>query len=282
MITTNGRIYAMRYLAGHVPAIGSCIAYGIGNSAESVNDTALQFEIGRAEVVIISPDLVNNRIVYKAVLPDDFSAKVYEVALFSQFENPLAGQFGSKVLAAFDSDSETWTDASTAAAGVYNATNARVGIDSLRLSPAASATAAFVQNDILFDLSGNSASDVFKLAYFVGSNVASVQVRFRTDASNYYSFTATSPGAGYRIDSFSKGNAVVTGAPNWANITGIEVRAVATAGGAATVDFDVIRIEDIDTVNPEYVMVAREVLTTQFIKTEGKTQEIEFSLAVSI
>lgn len=282
MITTNGRLYAIRYLAGHVPAIGSCIAYGIGGSAENVNDTALQFEIGRAEVVLASPDFVNNRIIYKAVLPDDFSAKVYEVALFSQLENPLAGNFGSKVLASFDSDSETWTDASTAAAGTYSNTNSRIGGDSLRLAPAASSTAAFVLNDVLFDLSGNSGSDIFKLAYQVGSNVSSVQIRFRTDASNYYSFTLTSPGAGYRIDSFSKGNAVVTGSPSWENITGIEVRVVATSGGAAVVDFDGIRIEDVDTVNPEYVMVARDLLSTQYVKTEGRTQEIEFSLAVSI
>lgn len=282
MITADGRVYTMRYLAGQVPAIGTCIAYGIGGSAESTTDTSLQFEVGRADVVLSSPDFINNRIIYKAVLPDDFSAKVYEVALYSQLENPVAGNFGSKVLASFDSDSETWTDASTAAAGTYSTTNARIGGDSLRLAPAASGTAAFVLNNVLFDLSGNSGSDVFKLAYQVGSNVSSVQVRFRTDASNYYSFTLTTPSAGYRIDTFSKGNAVVTGAPSWDSITGIEVRVVATAGGAATVDFDGIRIEDTDSINPEYVMVAREVLSTQFIKTEGKTQEIEFSLAVSI
>lgn len=282
MISNNGKVYIKRFLAGQVPAIAGCVAYGLGGAAENAADTALQFEIGRAPITVVSYDFVTDKVIFKAVLPDDFSASIYEVALFSQMENPTAGNFGSKVLASFDSDSENWTDSTTSAPGTYSTTTARIGGDSLRLAPAASATQGFVLNDILFDLSGNSGSDLIKLAYNTSSNASSVVIRFRTDASNYYSFTTATPTAGYRIDTFSKGNAVVTGTPSWANITGIEVRVTATAGGTATVDFDGVRIEDTDTVNPEYVMVSRELLSVPFTKTAGKTQEVEFSLGVSV
>lgn len=282
MITNEGKTYIKRYLASQVPAIAQCIAFGIGGKAEAATDTALQFEMGRVNTSLTSYDFVGDKVIFKAVLPDDLAGKIYEVAVFSQTENPLAGNYASKLLASFDSDSETWTDVNTNAEGVYSTAAARIGGDSLSLTPAAGATAAFVLNDVLYDLSGNSGADRFVFAYNIGANVSTVQVRFRTDVNNYYYFTLSAPAATYRIDQFTKGNAGVTGTPSWSNITGIEVRVVATAGGAAAVDFDGIRIEDADTVNPEYVMVARELLATPFVKTEGKVQEIEFSLGVSV
>lgn len=283
MITDDGRIYIKRYLAAQVPSIAACIAVGIGGTAESAAHTSLQFEMERAEVSLTSFDFLNDRVVFKAILPDDLSGKIYEVALFSQMENPVAGNFTSKIIATFDSDSEEWTKDTDGSAATYTTANARIGGDSLSLTPAASTTVGFVLNDILYDLSGNSGSDVVKLAYNAGANVSALTIRFRTDASNYFSYATTGPAAGYRIDTFTKGSATITGTPSWDNITSIEVRVTATAGiGGAAVDFDGIRIEDVDTVNPEYVMVSRELLSSPFLKEEGKVQEIEFSLGVSV
>lgn len=283
MISNAGKTHIKRYMAGHVPAIAQAIAFGLGSKSEDVDDTALQFEISRVNIVLTSYDFIADKVVFKAVLPDDLAAKIYEVAIFSQFENPIAGNFGSKVLASFDSDSETWADSSSGLPVTYSTAAARIGGDSLSHTPAASGTVASVLNDVLYDLSGNSGADKISLAYNVGNaNAASVAIRFRTDASNYYSFTVAAPAAGYRVDTFLKGNAVVTGSPSWADITAIEVVTVAKSTGAASVDFDGIRIEDTDTLNPEYVMVARELLALPYIKEEGKLQEIEFSLNVSV
>lgn len=282
MITTNGKIYVKRYLAGHVPAIATCIAYGIGRKAEAAGDQSLEFEIGRAEVTLTSYDFVNDRLIYKAVLPDSLTANVSEVALYSQMENPVAGNFASKVLASFDSLSENWTNVADNTPGGYTAVNARIGGDSLAVTPGANSSAGFVLNDVLYDLSGNSGADIFKFAYNVGSNVSAVQVRFRTDASNYYYYNIASPSAGYKIESYAKGNALVAGTPDWSTINSIEVRVNATTGGAASVEFDGIRIEDTDTINPDYVMVARDVIATPFTKVQGRTQEVEFSLGVTV
>jgi len=282
MITDAGRTHIKRFLSSQVSTLAQCIAYGIGNNAEDPGDTELRFEVGRAPITVVSYDFVDDKIIFKAVLSDDFSASIREVALFSQLENPVAGNFGSKILASFDSVSETWTNSADASSATFTTADARLGGDSLSLTPAVSSSVGFTLNDVLYDLSQNSGADIFKLAYNVGSNVSSVSFRMRTDASNYYSFTASTPAAGYRIDSFTKGSAVVTGNPSWENITSIEVRVTASAGGAAAVDFDGIRIEDTDSINPEYVMVAREVLLTPFAKTEGRTQEVEFSLGVVV
>jgi hypothetical protein len=79
-----------------------------------------------------------------------------------------------------------------------------------------------------------------------------------------------------------KSSAVATGAPTWESITQLRVATTSTAGGAGTVDFDSIRIEDTDTLNPDYVLVAREVLTTPYVKENGKIQDVEFTIDISI
>lgn len=288
MITTNGKVYIKRYLAAQVPTIAQSIAFGLGGASESAADSTLQFEIGRGDVTITSYDFSADKVIFKAVLPEDLSGKIYEVGLFSQTENSLAGNFSSKLIASFDSGTEVWVDSSSGGAAVYtlattSSTFPRLGGDSLKAAPAASQTQGYVLNDLNIDLSGNSGADVFKFAYNVSGVVPdSVTIRFRTDASNYYYFTQNTPSAGYHIDTLLKGNALVQGTPTWSSITGIEVVVVAAAGGSAVVDFDGIRIEDTDTVNPDYVLVSREVLSTPYEKVEGKTQEIEFSLVVSV
>lgn len=260
-----------------VPVIGESIAFGISGVAESLADSDMRFEFARADVSLVSYDFVNDLLVFKAELPQDMSGIVYEVGLFSSETDPGAGVYNSRMLATFDSDSETWTT------GTYQTTNARVGPDSLRLAPAASATSTSTWSDILLDLSGYSNADTFALAMFVGGVApASVAIRFKTDSANYYTWTIPTPALGYVFLTAAKGTLAATGTPSWANITSIDVVATAAAGGAAAVDFDGLRINDMDSDNPEYVLVAREVLATPYTKVEGLIQEIEFNIPVSI
>lgn len=282
MLTTEGRTYIKRYLAGQVPAIAQCIAFGLGSRAESASDTSLQFEFGREQITLTSYDFVNNKVIFKAALDSDYSGTIYEVALYSQLENPVAGLFGSRLISTFDSDSESWVDSSGSAA-TFSTSTARIGGDSLSHTPVAEATTTSTWSDLFLDLSGHSSADVFSLAYNIANtNTSSIVLRFMTDSSNYYTITRTTPGIGYRIDTFTKGSAVATGSPSWENITSVQVATTATAGGAASVAFDGLRIEDVDTISTEYVMVARELLSTPYVKQEGMTQEVEFALAVNI
>lgn len=274
MISTDGKLFIKRALtnAGFARSIG----VGVGPKVEAVGDTALNFEIIRVDITLISYDFVNGRIVFKGALPQNLSAKIYEVGLWSQLSNIAAGEFNSRALASFDS-TEFWS------VGTFQTANARVGVDALRLAPTTSATSTSVLTDLFIDLSGNSAADKLSVAFYNGNaNAASVKMRFKTDASNYYTFSIATPPTGYQVTQLAKSTATVTGTPVWNNITALEVEVVAGAGGAAAVDFDGIRIEDIDTLNPDYVMVARELLASPVTKVLGRMQDIEYYLPVTV
>jgi hypothetical protein len=257
------------------------LAFGIGDKVEDVLDRKLQFEIGRADITVTAYDFVNNQLVFKAPLPDDLEGTVYEIALFSQETNSLAGDFGSVLLTSFDSDEEDWIDPTSGAASAFSTTNTRVGADSLRLVATASTTTRSVLEGVAFDFSGNTSADKFVLACNVSANVSNVKLLLKTDNSNYYTITYT-PAAGYRFSGQSLGSAVPTGSPDWEDINMMEVQVTATSGGSATIDFDGIRIEDTDTPNPEYVMVSRELLSVPFVKDSGRIQAIEFAINVSV
>jgi hypothetical protein len=277
VITTVGKLQIKRYLAHQVPDIAKVIAVGIGPVAENVSHTALQFEIGRADIKLISYDYTNNKIVFKASIPQEISGKIYEVALWSQPVSIPAGEYHSRLLTTFDSASELWS------AGSYQTANARIGVDALRFTPAASATVSAALNNMFIDLSGNSGADQFSIAYYNGNaNVANFKIRFKVDNSNYYTVQVTSPATGYQISTVAKSAATATGTPDWSNIKIIEVEVVAGAGGSASIDFDGVRIEDVDTIDPSYVMVSRELLVSPVTKVAGRVMDIEFSIPVTV
>ncbi len=282
MITTSGSLHIKRYLAGFNPAIAQSIAYGIGNKAEAAADTKLQFEIGRIPISLTSYDFVTNRLVYKGSLPTAEGFTVYETALFSSSADAVAGEFGSRLISTFDSATESWSDA-TGVASTFAATTNRIGPDSLRQEPALSTSKTDVLTDLSIDFSGYSGNDKFVVAYNVANaNTSALRIRFVNDQSNYFDINFGAQTTGYKIVEVNKSALTATGVPDWSKITQMQITTVASSSGAASVDFDGIRIEDADTINPEYVMVARELLPTAVIKEGGKIQEIESTLDVNV
>lgn len=285
MITTDGKTHIKRYLAGFVPSIAQSIAFGIGDKAEAVGDSGLQLEIDRADITLVSYDFVGNKLIFKAPVPDEFAGKIYEVGLFSMPSDTVAGEFGSRIVTTFDSPTEPWVNSTGLTPATFGASSTRVGTDSLLLSQAASGSTSWYLNEVQMDLSGYSGADKFKFAFnSTNAFTSSMTVRFATDASNYYTFTMGTPvnTAGYKFVEILKSAAAATGAPNWANITQIVVTTNSTAGGAGSIEFDAIRIEDSDTINSDYVMVSRELLAVPFVKQAGQTQEVEFALDVNV
>jgi hypothetical protein len=138
---------------------------------------------------------------------------------------------------------------------------------------------------MVMNLSGYSAADEFVFAFYADNgNVSSIRYRFLTDASNYYDFTipAASISTGFNIVRLTKAAAVAAGAPNWASIVALEVTVSAKSTGSVTVNLEGIRVEDIDSPNPNYVMVARSLLAVPFDKVAGRIQEVEFPLGVTV
>src|SRR5215216_3335591 len=107
MITTAGKTHIKRFLAGMEPDFARAIAFGVGEAPEQLTDTALYYEIGRTPITLTSYDFVGDRLILKADLEEGFDGVLYEYGLYSR-EDSSAGDYGSRLVASFDSDTEAW------------------------------------------------------------------------------------------------------------------------------------------------------------------------------
>lgn len=265
MITGFGKTQVRRYFAGQTGIIGGALAVGILNTAATVNDTKLSYEIARVPVTSIGSDLANNRIIFKGTLPAELKASIYEIGLFSDIGTNL-----SKFV--FDiSGDEVWS------AGVVGETNSRSG-NSLRLSPAASGTvtSTFELNANLSQFSG---SDTFALAGFADSNLASLQIIMKDSAGNQ-AYKSLVPAAGYNVTGWTKGSMTVTGPLDWSDIAVIDI-SVTSKATATVFDLDGLRIETTENLNPLYGLVARGVVTAT-TKSAGVPTDIEYALEITV
>lgn len=245
----------------------------------------MQLQSAQSVVDVVTYDFVNDKLVFKASIPDEYVGSIYEIGIFSLPEDPNSSNFGSRTITTFDSQTEEWIEASGGLASSFDNLNTRIGADSLTQTPAASSTQTDKLSNLIIDLSENSSADSFTFALNVtNSNTNSVNVRFLTDASNYYNFNLGSgvQSSGYKFITATKGSASVTGSPTWDNITEIQVITNSKSGGASLVEFDAIRIEDKDSINLDYILVARKVLGSPVTKIDGQAQDIEFALDISI
>lgn len=273
LITTEGKKIILRYLARQIPSWAEVIALGVGSTAAVIGDTTLVFETDQAEVGLRAVDFSTGRVTIKGSLDPLVSGKFYEVGLYPSSSNLQAGAFGTKLLSKFQTDFEPWSG------GTKNTTNYRIGASSLQLTASASATTTVTLSEYGADLSGYSNTDQFGLAYFLNDvNTATMTVRLKTDASNYYTYSF-SPGtsAGFAIRNFNKSNFTATGTPSWSNILSLEVAVTAGAGGSTTVQFDGLTIIDKDAYD-NYAIVSRAVLGSPLTKLAGESMDVEYTV----
>ena len=275
IITTAGKTIIMQYLAGYIGKFADSMAVGLFNTAAAATDTLLYAEWERTPVLTVTPDYANTLLVFKGRLPEASSGWIYEAGLFSP--NNIDNEYSSRVLVEFDSTKETWS------AGTFTTGNVRLGADTLRMNPGASATLVANLSNIFLDLSGYSDVDEFRVAYNVANtNSTNVSVRFYTDASNYYSATvATNPTTGYKVTTVAKSAFAATGTPSWANITMVGISVTSGAGGTSQIDFDMIRVDDKDSLSDNNVLISRTV-PTPVAKTAGLPLDIEYSLDITL
>jgi len=281
MITAAGKDHIRRFLAGYETAIAKSISVGIGNAAENAADICLQLEVSNTVVNSVTYDFANNKLLFKGSLEDDTQANIYEIGLYSLQSNPAAAGYGSRIITTFDSVTESWMNTATGNPSNFDSTVTRIGIDSLVQTPSASNTEVSNLANLTLDLSGNSGNDTFTFAYNVNnSNTNNITIKFITDSSNYYYYSLGAQTTGYKFVSVTKGSASVTGSPNWAAINQIQVETNSKASGASSVEFEAIRIEDRDSQNLDFVLVARKVLTTPITKLAGQALDVEYSMDV--
>ena len=142
----------------------------------------------------------------------------------------------------------------------------------------ASSSEEYIAQIQQFDISGYSANDSLTLAYNqADTNLSSIKVKLYSSDTSYYMATFNASGAaGNKMQSLNISALTSHNNPS-TTITKIGVEVVAGAGDTV-VYLDGLRINDEDTFDPTYGMIARDVLSTPLQKKAGKPVDIEATL----
>ncbi len=272
LITDLGSNHIMRYMASQVGVMAGSIAVGAGSAAPQVSDLHLTHEFDRATIYLISPDYINNKIIFKGTIDKRTVGNIYEVGLY----NTTFGSSASRALIAFEPTVEEWSTTSFASG------NNRIGESALRLTPAANGTQTSTVASSSMDLTDYAGSDRLSFAFHsLNNNTSSVKLRLRTsNTSNYYEYSIT-PTVGYNVTTFTKSSLSVIGSPRFSEVDSLEVSVSAKSTGAAQVDFDGLRIES-GTRDIDNVLISRSVLATPITKVGGIDMDVEYSLTMGI
>jgi hypothetical protein len=275
LLTTEGKRLLLRVLAEQAASLGQAIGVGVGATAANVADTRLNWEVDRAQVSIKAVDYDNNLVIMKATLPQNTEYTIYEIGLWSQFSNSLNSDSASRILTTFETDFENWTNFTLDTAQARTSTNA------MRIDALASTTKTST-SDVNLDLSGYSNVDQFSVAFYkANNNITTLGIVFESTSGVWRKTTTVSSlPVGYNVITMNKGDFVATGTPDWSDINKIDIEV--TAGGTAGyLIMDGIRIEDADTLNPDYALVSHSVLGTPLVKTDNAPMDVEYAVEIT-
>lgn len=275
LLTTEGKRLILRYLTGQAGSIGEAIGLGVGETAATVDDVRLAFEVYRTNVTLRNADFASGVIIFKSTIPQEQVFKIYEAGLWSTSTNSVNTEGASRVLTVFDLDIEDWTNVTV------DATIARTSVDAVKVDAAASTTTK-ARAQSAMELDTFSPNDILLLAFQkTSADIISLALTFESDAGGSLSLekSITALPVGYNVLAFRKGDFVATGSVAWNSITnyGVDVKAGATGGN---VILDSIRIEDTDTINPDYALVSRTVMAAPLVKTSIAPMDVEYALEI--
>jgi hypothetical protein len=290
LITDEGKRVIASYLAGIAPNWAGSIAIGAGETLPSGSTAALDMEFDRQEVSAMAvlfdtPAPDTHRIIAKTTIPSQTSGTIYEMGVYSVSGNVSGGAGAQLLTGMFEDDWEvysggSWIDIAT----TPDDTISRIGENAVALETNAATTNYRLNTDGL-DLSMYTPSDLFTFAaYYMSGTITSVQVRFYTDDSNYFSYSpvvADFVGGAvdtYTISQYAKSLFTATGTPSWAEISSIGIN-VGSAGSTA-VFLDGIRVDDSDNSDSDLVLVSKTSLGVPKVKSAGSEMDIEYYLDI--
>jgi hypothetical protein len=298
MITRFGKRFLTNYLAGNADFGQKELAFGIGSSAASADNTRLNFEFYRVPVTIGSIDITNTgteespvyvyKTVYQATIPQDVAGVISEVALYPA-SRTSRNNFDSNFITQFDNNL-LWTDSDNANPQLQLNTSqlvSKIGENMVYVQTPLSTVKEYTTPLGSLDLSGYSVNDSIAIAYKkADNNVSKIRLKFYSSPTQYcyVDFTPEAMGATPdKIQSTTLNNLfsnTSATAPDFKNIIKLGVEVTANSSGTTTVYFDGIRINDEDTFDANYGMISRSVLTGGNIvtKTSGRQVDIEYKL----
>jgi len=308
MITKFGKRFLTEYIAGNSSFSTKDMAFGIGTTAATENDTRLEFEFYRLPVSLGSIDIQTNDsgspilardgvttipayssiyyAIYRTTIPQDISGVISEIGLYPG-QRASTNSYDSKFITSFENN-YTWLDSSSNSPQLKanNTTEpflSKIGEHMVQFDVAQSTSKEYTNSIVNIDLSGYSVNDTLTLAYKKkDNNVTNIRVKMYSSNTQYYyaDFTPTS-GIGDKIQSISMSNVfsnISVVAPDPTNITKIGIEVTAGSGGSTAVYFDGLRINDEDTFDPSYGLISRRVLPTPLQKPSGRPVDVEYKL----
>lgn len=289
VITKFGKRFLTNFLAGNVSNLEKDMAFGIGNTAATQDDTRLVFEFHRTPIIFGSTDIqtansvTTYSVVYKTTVPQDVVGEIYEVGIYPSTRSSI-NNFDSKYISDF-SDVLDWQD-SDGVNPLVVTDNYRIGGNLLDMTAATSSSKEYKSTINRLDLSGYSTADSIKLAYYrEDTSLSNIKIRLYSESTKYYEATVTpSSGTGYKLSNDILLSTFFSGATNPApditNINEIGIVITATSGGSTTVGLDGLRINDEDTFDPEFGLISRSVLTAPISKVAGRQVDVEYRLSL--
>jgi hypothetical protein len=283
MITKFGKRFLTNFVAGNSSFSSKEMALGISTNAEyALSDTnsRLGFEFYRVPIrqggidIDTSVSPVKYTVIYSATLPTNIAGKINEIGIYSG-QSYTRNLYDSKFLSDFELPYK-WSPEPA-----LDQTDYRVGDSSLIFTSNAALPKEYTYDLGTMDVSGYNPSDTLSFSYKVNdANLSSLKVKLYSSDTDYLQFTFTGHSLGYNIKNLNMSTGVSTGTFNPQSV--VKLGIVVTPTTAQTsVSMDGLRINDEDTFDPAYGLIARSILDSTMIKVIGREASIEFKLDLS-
>lgn len=290
MITKFGKRFLTNFIAGNTSFSSKEIAIGIATNTEyALSDTnsRLGFEFYRVPARVGGVDIdasvtpTKYTVIYSATLPTNIAGRINEIGIYPG-EKTSKNSFDSKFITDFELPFD-WTPTPD-----IDQNNYRVGDSSLIFKSSGTSQQEYVLPLVGFDLSGYGALDTICFSYKVNNSFLSqIKIRFysvydsSTPVNNkYHEISFSDHSVGNNLKEKNISDLVAVNAPNLNSITHLGVIIVPTTS-EASVSVDGLRINDEDTFDPSYGLIARSILASEITKVSGRESQIEFKLDLS-
>jgi hypothetical protein len=279
MITRFGKRFLIDFLAGNRTFFDKVLSVGIAKDSEyqlTDTNTRLGFEFYSVPVLFGGIDVDTSvepyvyRAIYSTKLPANLAGKINEIALYPG-RRSSSNAYDNKFITTFESPFE-WSPSP-----VLNETDYRVGNSSLDLSSDGTSAEEYIATIPNFDMSGYSNFDTISFSYKVNnSSLSSVKVRLYSSAVDYYEFNFTDHIVGWNIKDIQIADMTSTGNPDRSLISKIGIVVTPTTS-STSITVDGLRINDEDTFDPAYGMIARSNIS-EIEKIAGRELTIEYKM----
>ena len=213
-------------------------------------------------------------VIYSATVPTNIAGKINEIGIYSG-ESYTRNLYTSKFISDFELPYK-WSPEPD-----LDQINSRISDSSLTFTSDATNPKEYSYPLEDLDISGYNPLDTLCLAYKANdANLSSLKVRLYSSDSDYIQFTFTGHVVGNNIKSLPMSSGVSVGTFNSQSVTKLGVVVTPTTS-ATSVSMDGLRINDEDTFDPEYGLIARSTIDPTMIKVIGREAAIEFKIDLS-